>query len=429
MTAIAPTNPHLAPGRSPTPIAPALTACAALLLLTATAGAASDAPAAPETRALLIDDQLSTRPVSVLSLDDQLLTFLDEQQRRRTLARPAFLALIVEKAPDPTPLRRRPPIRTVPGMIELIDTQRFPGDLLPAAAGNETIAWSQPLLGQLIFPLDRVWSFSRPTTPAARKNLNLIGTAASDTIYLVNGDQLNGFLASAGDPIRIESDGAAIELPPDRIAAARLSNSRQQPAGAWLWLADGTVARASRLSIEHPGRLSIALDAGPATSLRWDQTRAILLDAARLRPLARLEPDSWSPAEGRRYAPPIQTIRLPESEDPAGILSAPLDADDILLPGPMRITWTLPPNARRIAFTASLAESTAPWGDCELIARIDHNELARRRLHTDAPAAAISIPAEGRTLTISIEPGRFGPIRDWIILTRPMILIAPPNQP
>ena len=57
---------------------------------------------------------------------------------------------------------------------------------------------------------------------------------------------------------------------------------------------------------------------------------------------------------------------------------------------------------------------------------IDGNEHTRRRLNTENPTAPLAFPVNGQSLTITIDPGKFGPIRDWVVLTRPLILIAQP---
>ena len=75
--------------------------------------------------------------------------------------------------------------------------------------------------------------------------------------------------------------------------------------------------------------------------------------------------------------------------------------------------------------TAKLGDQSGQWGDCELVVSIDNHELARVHLWKDEPVHAINIDAQGNELTITLEPGRFGPIRDSAVLARPVILIEP----
>jgi hypothetical protein len=34
----------------------------------------------------------------------------------------------------------------------------------------------------------------------------------------------------------------------------------------------------------------------------------------------------------------------------------------------------------------------------------------------------------GRAMSVTVEPGRYGPIRDWVVLSRPLILLASPRR-
>lgn len=387
----------------------------------------SESPASTEGRALLIDDQLVSRPIVLVSLDERLLTYTDEQQRRRTLSRSNILALIPEQTFDRVPRRNSP--TTTPGVLELVDGQRFPGDLLPTGGDDESIAWTHPSLGQMTFPLERALAFWRPGTPLSVRSAPPDGPTRADTLLLTNGDQLTGFLATIGDPVTIESDAGPTDLPPERILGARLSNAPEDPVGARLWLDDGTVVRVDKVIIDSGLRASFSAENAAAGSASWSQLRAVALDAGRLRPLSRIRPASHSPARERRYAPPIVALADDQTSDPSELRLAPLDADDLLLPGPMTVNWVLPESARRIAFSASLADGAAPWGDCELIISIEGVEQARHRLTPDSAAIAISVPiASGRAMSVTVEPGRYGPIRDWVVLSRPLILLAAPRR-
>ncbi len=386
------------------------------LLILTTPALAAEPLSTSEPRALLIDDQLATRSIIVLSLDERVLAFVDEQQRQRTLARPSILALIPEQTPERIPQRNRSLQSLTTGLLELTDAQRFEGDLLPTGGSDQSLAWTHPTLGQLIFPIEKTWSFWRPAAP---ENLRTPITTAPkyDTLFLNNQDQLTGFLASAGDPIRIETESGINDLPPERVVGAQLSNPRESPAGTRVWLDGGTVATVDHITIDASLRSTFTVANGTIASINWTQLRAIAFDSARLLPLSGITPTSQSPAKGRRHAPPIKPS-----------VQAPLDARDLLLPGPMSITWQLPEGSRRIAFTASLAEGSEPWGDCDLIVTIDGSEYTRRRLSTENPTAPLTFPVNGQTLAITIDPGKFGPIRDWVVLTRPLILIAPPAE-
>ena len=67
-----------------------------------------------------------------------------------------------------------------------------------------------------------------------------------------------------------------------------------------------------------------------------------------------------------------------------------------------------------------------PWGDCILtVARSIPMEHTRQRISAEQPAIRDQPPhraRNARTLTITIEPGAWGPINDRITLRRPLLL-------
>lgn len=382
----------------------------ALLALLAIVRPLAAQPDAQDARAIIIDEQLIARTVSIVSLDERLLSFIDEQQRQRTLARPSLLALVPlhEGTLAPPPMRGNADT----GLLILTSGERFEGDLQPTGGGDETLAWIHPLFGTLDVPIERVAAFWRPDTEASVRVLSA-EPPRSDVLYLNNQDSLSGFLASAGDPLRVESDAGISDVPADRVVGAVLANPPVSPSGVRVWIDGDTAAGVSRFTFESAQRATFSGPGGASFSVNWNQLRAVSFDTARLRPLAGIAPTQQVPVPGRRFAPPI-----------AETIDAPLDAADLQFPGPMSVTWDLPPGAQRLAFSASLAEGAAPWGDCELVVALDGAELTRRRLTPEAPPAAVSLPLAGRSLTISVQPGRYGPIRDWVVLSRPLILVG-----
>lgn len=404
---------------------PSLRAAPAVLLALASAAARAQDPA-PASPVTILDEQLDPRRAALLSIDERHVIILDEQSQRRVLARHAVLAILSRVHDEPDASLRTSSVATDPGLLELTDGQRFPGDLLTVDHADDAVAWNHPAFGRIDLPIDRVLQFWRAGAPFELRSLapNDADTPAADILFLINGDQQSGYLASAGNPVRLDIDGAPLIIDPDRVAGARLSNSPVPAEGTWIWLTDGTAARLSLLDVDTAGRSSCALDEGPTGSLRWDQVRAVLLHAERIIPLSTLTPIEQSPAEGRRYAPPIREHHTKPDADPLGLLGPAMAAADLILPGPMSVTWSLPERARRLAFTAALAHGAIPWGDCELIVSIDGVEQARRHINPDQASVHVSLPLTGRTLTIATIPGRFGPIRDWIILERPLILVA-----
>jgi hypothetical protein len=103
-----------------------------------------------------------------------------------------------------------------------------------------------------------------------------------------------------------------------------------------------------------------------------------------------------------------------------------LNALDIDLPGPMRVSWTLPSGVQRFAGTAALADVSGGWGDCEYSIEIDGERVFSTRLHKGEPVASFNIPmSQAVELTVVLEPGRYGPVRDRVILHRPLLQMNP----
>ncbi len=392
---------------------------------------------APEC--VLIDSGLVSRTVRVHSLDGRTLTYTDEQGRRRQTPVERVMALV----PVPAPAASEPVIKPLPaeprsrrresaapspappvqrpatiGLLELVDAQRIPGDLgTPPAPDAEHVAWTNSVLGRLVYPLEDVAGLVRTSAPQSVARRAPSTPPPSDTLLLTNGDQPTGFIAAVGDAVQIETESGVISLSPDRVQAARFSNPRQPGSGAWVWLGDGTAAAVDQIVLNDDRRITLHLTQGAAGSYDWSMLRGVSFDVARLRPLASLEPRSQQPLSGRRYAAPIECM------SPEGAPEAPLDADDLLLPGPMSVTFDLPPGTTRLAGHVDLDSGAAPWGDCELVISVDSSEVLRKRLQSDQAPQPFNIEIDGSTLTVAVDAGRYGPIHDRVILHRPLLLV------
>jgi len=390
---------------------------------------------APEC--ILIDAGLISRNIRVHSLDGRTLVYTDEQGRRRQTPVDRVMALVpvapasasepvIKPMPVETRSRRRdaaaPPAPSVErppaGLLELVDAQRIPGDLgTPPSSDPERMAWSNAVLGRLVYPLERVAGFVRSTAPATLGRRTPTAPPPRDFLVLSNGDEPSGFIAAVGDAVQIETDAGMISLSPDRVHAARFSNPREQGSGAWVWLGDGTAAAVSQVILNEGRRVTLQLSRGTDGSYDWSMLRGVSFDVARLRPLASLAPESQEPRSGRRYAAPMRRL------EPEGGLEAPLDAADLILPGPMAVTYALPPGARRLAGFAELDSGAVPWGDCELVISVDSREVMRKRLQFEQTAQAFNVEIEGSTLTIAVDAGRYGPIHDRVVLRRALLLV------
>ena len=69
--------------------------------------------------------------------------------------------------------------------------------------------------------------------------------------------------------------------------------------------------------------------------------------------------------------------------------------------------------------------ATREWGDCEFLISVDGVEVLRHHLSSETPSFPFLVDTPGRILTIEIDPGRYGPINDRVLIRRPLLLVEP----
>ncbi len=474
------------------------------------AGAGVDFAAAPGralaqgAERMLLDRDLRARPIRLLSLTADAITYEDEQGRRRQATVGGFVALLQApprygasgtgsgaapsgsgSAGPSVDGARRPP-SAPPGVLVTTRGERFPGSHAPTGGDEDAVIWAHPSFGRVTIALDRVAKVVMDAgvlrraraeeaaegdglAPADAAPPDGAGIApASDTVTLINGDTLTGFLLSLGDPVEIEVDGVTVAIPSERVLSAQLANNPEPMSGLVVWLEDGSVAVVASIDMAGGDQVSLRLHDGQSADFSLDSISAVAFDAGRLRPLSALRPVDQRPIDRRVLLEPlrVRTPRAPGSPgspgspargntapgtsgvpaagnaaapgrpgpgipDPLEAMAPPADlnAPDVEFPGPMSVRWTLPLGARRFAAVADLPVDALPWGDCELVVTVDGREELRRRLWQDAPRYEFSVALGGadhaREMTIAIEPGPSGPINDRVILRRPLILVDP----
>lgn len=372
------------------------------------------APARQRPKRVLLDMELRASVIEPLSIDQRAVVYQDESGRAREVRTSQVAAIIPYLAESGATAVLG---SEAEGLLILADGQRFPGRRSGAPAEQDVLAWEHPTLGSVAAPLDLV-SEVRYMLFLPSGDPVFLEPAPRDRALLVNGDRLEGFIESLGDPVRIETPSGDVELPAARVAGARLANPRQEQRGLALWLEDGTVARVRSLETDGRGGASATLADAQSARLSLDQIIGVVFDGSRLRPLARIAPQEQSAAEGR---PLLDPMRIADDFWAPAVLDAP----SIELPGPMQVMWTLPEGATRLGGVGRLPRSSWVWGDCELVIEVDEQEVLRERLHRGRPTIEFSVPVRGRELTIRIEPGAYGPIQDRVILERALILLAP----
>lgn len=390
----------------------------ARLLAIALAGAALHAPAGASERVLVLSDG-STRTVDLLQLGGETISF-QEDGLVRTLPRAELLGLAQS---DRVPYRpfAQPGEDPRAASVELVTGERYPGVLL--VGSEESLTLEHEVLGTLALPIDlvslvRFGGFDGPV-PA--------GEPGSDLVLLSNGDAASGFVLALDEALTVELLGQVRVLELAALSAVRLANPAEPPDGTIVWLDDGSIARVSsiepgagtRLALRSPLNASAGEDRG---EVRLFDIGAVLFDAGRVRALAE-QPASVSLPEGRRWSPP------PEATSPHAdpLLFVP----DLMVPGPMVITWEAPEGARRVAMDVELPEGSRSWGDCQVALAFETRagvaQGPRVRVHRGAPVQhlASDLPPGVRRITLTLEEGAFGPVQDRVVLRRPMLLMGP----
>jgi len=406
------------------------TARATIRSLTAAASLSAAAAAPADVRFVLITPDLIEQLVTLSSIDNGLIEYQTETGLIRREPLGSVLAII-----EPALLSTSSRVRaghSETWALETVDGRRLYGSPAGTVNGGDTIAFSTERFGAIEVDLDRIDRLIRfGTDPAAHPD------ATDDIVTLINGDTVSGFMLALGsESIEFETGGASVELPLERVVEIELANPDARPEGMTLWLDSGAVVQAESFSRAEPNGAPPAIMLIPAmladtsesdapnpnvVEISLAEIRGAVFDAGALRPLSSVEPEDERPVGDRRWAAPMRR---------AGSIFGPLGAGDLVLPGPMEVRWRLPEAAARVAFDAELA-TTGPWSECEIVVLLDDgpdgaSEIARASLSGTNPTQRINAELGGaglRRLVIRLEPGEFGPIRDRVILRRPLLLI------
>lgn len=319
--------------------------------------------------------------------------------------------------------------------VTLVDGQRLSGELVSAPPGGDASAsvhLRHDRLGVLAFPIDRVSRYEddvqltlRPTTPLS---------TSADTVLLMNGDVMEGFVATLGPTVTIEPSATpggkrppAIEVGLGQVGLVQLVNPPVVPTGARLDLSDGSMIIATDVAAQlESAKLSFRPALAPKDqdpiSLDLTELAGLVPNAERLVPLASLPISAQQAALVRPGDAQAHTLTS---------APAPLDATDILLPSPMTVDWALPEKITSVSGFAQMDDRSFVWGDCVVtVLVVDRagqvrQEIANARLNAQNPTLGIAgaINAKpGDRLRVSVDPGERGPVQDRIVLRR-MLLV------
>jgi hypothetical protein len=355
---------------------------------------------------LLIRRPTEIAYVQVQEITDTELTFWREGAGDTTIDLADCVALV-----DDMSAARN----TERGLLVLADGQRFPGEVISGAkSGADVLVWSHRTFKRMEVPLSliRSVSFLSAEEPAPAD--------ATDVIITTNGDTLEGYVTSLGDPITMTLSGSSANkpfpLPLERIVSMSIVAPHRPLVGKRLWLADGTVVDVSHVRLGHDSLLRITLAGGfkaeAPPHLKMEDVRAVLFDADGATPLAKLSPSSVSGPKTR--------YTLPEPK--ATEAGAPIGMSPIEFSGPLMVRYALPFAPVEFVADALLPRSHRAWGDLVLVVMDDDREVIRERLNSDRPIAKLRTRLTGSELTIRIEEGAGGPLQDTVVLEHALLL-------
>ena len=373
------------------------------------------------TPAVLIDAQLQQRDVNIQSVDEGMISYFDAE--RRLQVEPLDRFVQIRRIGDAKSVSTQVNPAGAAGQVELIDGQRLKGSWVGASKDGQSLIWKHEILGQVSLDLSRIQSVMLPgrTVEAWRRE-----SSPLDTVRLINGDQIAGFVTAVdARDIEFQVDGQkeAVRLPLDRVIAIRMSNPKQPEKGRphWVELTDG-----SRVAIES---LQIGSD-----QLIMDSRLAFLSDtnAVSMSQVARVIPGASKVGVIELSNLPIRVL---SGGHVFGLVSPPrTDSGSVELHAPVVVEVALPQSTARLGCTIRLATGGRTytqewaWADCRVTIHVDRQEIAQVSLDVYDPAVTINVPTQGRVLTIEVDEAANGPIMDRVVLEDAMLLVEPTTE-
>jgi len=282
--------------------------------------------------------------------------------------------------------------------------------------------------------------------------------------------------------IHAEVQGKSTEIPLERVQWIGFANPAAKPARSpRLWLADSTVVSVGKVTLEVPGALIAARADGASIQERAAQmaaaneavTRPGMANQFRVPTLVLVAEESVTGRVALRdcvaiafdasavvplSASTVETSKFTlADEDGTGSSSSwispvwvdtavhvPLDARDLVLPGPMTARFSLPSDATHIGGEVVLPASSRAYGSCRVTLWIDDvgsegagatTKIGEGMLNAQSTsfrvAAALPAAAKGkngtdfaRVLRVTLDPLEDGAIQDSAVLRRFLVKVA-----
>lgn len=364
------------------------------------------------------------------------------------------------EAPVPSgpPPRLRAQLDPARSLLVLADGSRFAGVWFAPGPTPEALLWSGPEQQVATVPLDAVAAYYRLSTDFASTAPDAT-PGGSDSLTLLNGDRLEGFIAAiepaaAAEPAKPdakpdEQPAGAATAPAQPVSAAGkvvietrsgegarsktsvlVDRVRRMTVGSTpkplppvaVWTADGSVIAGDAAGLAIPGPTGVLI-------------RSPLLPS---RPISIPVTDLIALTTGAVRVQPLASLQRSGVDVVVGSPLAPLGASDVVITGPARADFVLPADLGPGVFGATviLPEDSRVWGDCtvkvELLGQrpADTVTLASVSVDGSSPVARFTarLPAAGgsgaRTLRLVVAdgPAGRGPVQDVVVLRRAMII-------
>ena len=322
-----------------------------------------------------------------------------------------------------------PPAPLSAGMLELTTGERLPGSLRTGTPGG--YAWDHRWIGAIPVALEdmAVLRIRGANAPERR--------ADADTVLLLNGDTITGFVDSIGESIVCETiDGAAGEatekrsVSMDRAAAISFAIADAIPMrGSRFWTMDGSVVDGSDLRYDAADGWGFTLVNPKLAETRGKRTSdnnaanpvAAVFATARMTPMAAFGRPSVSVPAGQYHYGFEDSVRIaPADRAMLGLASIEID-------GPVAARFTVPASARTDAdacvFSCEIALRAPFPGDAKVDVEVRLGTETSRRIRLDAGTPRETVRLESAAsgaehLTIVIEDGGNGVVGDSVELRR-----------
>ncbi len=412
---------------------------------------APDQPA-PTPQAILWSSAGDLLEAFSLEFRGDRIAITDRAQTEREISLQNVAALVSHRAwdaigpPIDPPDENFAPREVIPGVITLIDGQRFTGWLRLANGDEiESVFWRSPEFGQLAVPLDRVESIDlvihQPANPPAP--LASPADPAQDAIIFANGDRAAGTLVGVGAFVSMETSGALLQIPARRVKRITLAHHNTLPpetqprdeadsSGPYLWLASGARVRFSALHSRALApkegarpvlHIEVTLPTGATVSLTPRDIIAVTTRADTLRPLADLAPTSIKPI-GQQWRPERLSPRAPQRRT---ALSA-MGARDLFIPSPELAQYQAPPRAVALITQAALPKRRWEWAQSTLTIWSARQPVTRALLNKKNPEPIIFAALTDRELLITLQPAGAGLTQAVCRLKQPLLVVLSEPQ-